>query len=84
MPKQMNPTEIALAYSELDTDQRAEFERAVELINHVTEKLGHGFEKAAPKRGRPAGSKNRKPAEAEQVELVEKLYGNNAAVAEGL
>ncbi len=82
--KKIDPTELALAYSEMDTDQMAEFARAILLIQRVTEKIGHSAGQSAPtpKRGRPKGSKNREPNT--DVELVEKLFGNNAAGAEGL
>ncbi len=90
MPKKIDPTERALdAYFELDTDQRTTFKATVIHVERERDRMlgrstGQPAPKEAPKRGRPPGSKNRKPAEADQVELVEKLFGNNAAGAEGL
>ncbi len=85
--KRIDPTERALdAYFELDTDQKATFHAVLKHAARLADLLGHsaGLPAPTPKRGRPAGSKNRKPTDADQVELVEKLFGNNAAGAEGL
>lgn len=44
-------------------------------------------EEPKPKRGRPPGSKNRKPADVtsqDDIQLVERLFGNNGATEEGL
>ncbi len=83
--KKIDPTERALdAYFELDTDQRATFALAVKHVERFSAQIGQSAAPApAPTRGRPKGSKNRKPAD-DQIELVEKLFGNNAAGAEGL
>ncbi len=87
--KKIDPTERALdAYLALDTDQRATLMSLIRYCERLQEQIGRSASGPAPiptpKRGRPPGSKNRKQAETEQVELVEKLFGNNAAGAEGL
>ncbi len=91
MPKKIDPIERALdAYFHLDESQRRVFDMA---IRHVARFTTGAFPKyvgttAEPKpvRGRPPGSKNRKPTSMQEqdVDLVEKLFGSNGAVTEGL
>jgi hypothetical protein len=57
---------------------------ALKHVNRFAAQIGQSAGQPAPTRGRPKGSKNRKPAPEENIELVEKVFGNNAAVAEGL
>ena len=85
MPKKIDPTERALeAYFQLDEPGRLEFDRTVRLMRVAFPKYVGTTAEPKPVRGRPPGSKNRKPAQDEQVDLVEKLFGNNGAVTEGL
>ncbi len=94
--KQINPIECALdAYFKLDTDQRAAF--AITVIHVERERdriLGRSVDYCKPqdetkRRGRPPGSKNRKPAavyptahELESHEL--ELRHNNGTATEEL
>jgi hypothetical protein len=83
--KKIDPTERALdAYFQLDTDQKATFALALKHVERFTAQIGRAAEQTTPTRGRPKGSKNRKANEPQQVELVEKLFGQNGAVTEGL
>jgi hypothetical protein len=80
--KKIDPTERALdAYFQLDTDQRATFALALKHVARFAEQIGQSAA-PAPKRGRPAGSKNRKADTPSAQELD--LRHNNGAAAEGL
>lgn len=95
MRQNIDPTERALdAYFELDTDQRATFALAVKHVERFAAQIGHSMdycppqEETKPKRGRPAGSKNKKILHTEtgypvQVDELE-LRHNNAARGENL
>ncbi len=94
MPKKIDPIERALdAYSALDTDQKLIFGAAVRHIERAIEQMGRSVDyckpqdETKPRIGRPKGSKNRKPVDVatqDDVQLVEKLFGNNGTVTEGL
>ena len=83
--KKIDPTERALdAYFELDTDQKATFHAVLKHAARLADLVGHsaGLPAPTPKRGRPAGSKNRKVETPSATELD--LRHNNGAAAEGL
>ncbi len=94
MPKPIDPINRALdAYSALDTDQKMIFSAALRYIEHAIAQMDRSVDYVKPqdetkRRGRPPGSKNRAKYESvstpDNIELIEKLYGNNGAVEEGL
>ncbi len=91
--KQIDPTERALdAYFLLDTDQRRTFHATIVHVERERDRILGRAADIVPKierRGRPAGSKNRKlstvnATDPQTIELIEKLFGNNGAVEDGL
>jgi hypothetical protein len=89
--KRIDPIERALeAYFALDEAQQRIFTQTVQHVARfvgITGDWGRPLTEEKPKRGRPAGSKNRKPADdpsTPDIELVETLFNNNGAATEGL
>ncbi len=75
------------AYLSLDTDERRFFNSLIKYAERLHAEYELAEPNPMPKRGRPPGSKNRKMVDItsqDDAQLIEKLYGNNGAVEEGL